>query len=125
MITGIGIDIIEVARIKKVLEKNPAFKEKVFTKHEIEYCESKADPGLSYSVRFAAKEAFMKAMGTGWNHEVSWIEIETITDISGSPKLNISGNTKSAMLNRNISSCHLSLSHEKEYSVACVVLEGS
>ncbi len=124
MIVGIGIDIIEVSRIKKVLEKNPAFKEKVFTQQEIEYCESKADPGLSFSVRFAAKEAFMKALGTGWNHEVSWVEIETVTIPNGPPVLKISGKTKAAMLSRNIVTCHLSLSHEKEYSVASVVLEG-
>jgi holo-[acyl-carrier protein] synthase len=125
MIAGIGVDIIEVARIKRVLEKNPAFRSKVFTEQEIEYCESKADPGLSYSVRFAAKEAFMKALGTGWNHEVSWSEIETVMRPDGSPELIISGNTKAALINRDIINCHLSLSHEKEYSVACVVLERS
>jgi len=64
-------------------------------------------------------------LGTGWNHEVSWVEIETISTEGGSPELKISGNTKAAMLSRNISSCFLSLSHEKEYSVAMVVLEGS
>lgn len=125
MIAGIGVDIIEVARIKRVLEKNPTFRSKVFTEQEIEYCESKADPGLSYAARFAAKEAFMKALGTGWNHEVSWSEIETVLPAKGSPELVISGNTKAAMLSRNIVSCYLSLSHEKEYSVACVVLEKS
>ncbi len=125
MIAGIGVDIIEVARIKRVLEKNPAFRSKVYTEQEIAYCESKADPGLSYAVRFAAKEAFMKALGTGWNHEVSWSEIETVICSGGSPELVISGNTKVALQSRNITNCHLSLSHEKEYSVACVVLEKS
>jgi holo-[acyl-carrier protein] synthase len=123
MIAGIGIDIIEVSRIRKVLEKNPAFRQRVFSETEITYCESKADPAMSYAVRFAAKEAFMKALGTGWNHEVSWIEIETVSPPSGPPVLRISGTTKAAMESRDILNCHLSLSHEKDYSVACVVLE--
>lgn len=123
MIAGIGIDIIEVARIKRVLEKNPAFRSRVFSEQEIEYCESKADSGMSYAVRFAAKEAFMKALGTGWNHEVSWCEIETRIVSGGAPELIISGNTKNAMLSRDIAFCHLSLSHEKDYAVASVVLE--
>jgi len=125
MIAGIGIDIIEVARIKRVLEKNPAFRQKVFTNQEIDYCESKADPGMSYAVRFAAKEAFMKALGTGWNHEVSWVEIETIISKESSPELRIHGITKTALTKRNITSLFLTLSHEKEYAVACVVLERS
>jgi holo-[acyl-carrier protein] synthase len=105
------------------LEKQPGFRTKVFSEQEIAYCESKADPSQSYAARFAAKEAFMKALGTGWNHEVSWVEIETISKEGGSPELMISGNTKAAMQSRNISKCFLSLSHEKEYSVALVVLE--
>jgi holo-[acyl-carrier protein] synthase len=125
MIAGIGIDIIEVARIKRVLESNPAFRYKVFSEQEIEYCESKADPGMSYAVRFAAKEAFMKALGTGWNHEVSWAEIETVSEKNGFPRLVIKGTTNEALKKRNISKCHLSLSHEKEYAVASVVLEAS
>jgi len=125
MITGIGIDIIENNRVRKVMEANPVFKETIFTEKEIAYCEKKADSALSYAARFAAKEAFMKALGTGWNHEVSWIEIETIIEDDNSPKLNIMGKTLLAMQSRNIASCFLSISHEKDYSVACVVLERS
>ena len=125
MIAGIGIDIIEIARIRRVLEKTPAFREKVFSVEEIHYCESKADPVMSYAVRFAAKEAFMKALGTGWNHEVSWAEIETVNDENGTPVLRISGATETALISRNIVFCHLSLSHEKDYAVASVVLERS
>jgi len=123
MIAGIGIDIIEINRIRRVLEKNPAFQQKVFSEQEIQYCVSKADPSMSFAARFAAKEAFMKALGTGWNHEVSWVEIETVINKNGSPSLSITGKTRMTLTARNITSCHLSLSHEKEYSVACVVLE--
>ena len=125
MIAGIGIDIIEVARIKRVCEKNPEFCNKVFSEKEITYCESKADPGLSYAARFAAKEAFMKALGTGWNEEVAWKDIETEISEAGAPSLTIQGNTKKALEIRKIEVVHVSLSHEKEYAVACVVLEKS
>lgn len=123
MIAGIGIDIIDINRIRRVLEKNPAFRQKVFSEREIEYCESKADCCLSYAARFAAKEAFMKALGTGWNHEVSWAEIETVVNDKGSPTLNIEGRTRQTLAAKNITSCHLSLSHEKDYAVAFVILE--
>jgi holo-[acyl-carrier protein] synthase len=125
MIAGIGTDIIEICRVKRVIEKNPAFTSKVYTKGEIAYCESKADPGLSYAARFAVKEAFMKALGTGWNHEVAFRDIETVTNPDGSPTLVISGATKTAMDKRNIIAMHVSISHEKQYAVACVVLEKS
>jgi holo-[acyl-carrier protein] synthase len=125
MISGIGIDIIEIARIRKAIESNPGFAQRIFSPSEIEYCESKADSIVSYAARFAAKEAFMKALGTGWNHEVSWVEIETLTKENGKPELVISGRTKATLVSRHITSCHLSLSHEKGYAVANVVLESS
>lgn len=123
MIAGIGIDIIDVNRIRKVLDHNPAFRQKVFSEQEIAYCESKKDPAMSYAVRFAAKEAFMKALGTGWNHEVRWVEIETVSSGEAAPFLRISGLTEQTMLSRKITGCHLSLTHEKDYAVASVVLE--
>jgi holo-[acyl-carrier protein] synthase len=123
MIAGIGIDIIEITRVKKVIDNNPSFVRKIFSENEIQYCESKADPSLSFAVRFAAKEAFMKALGTGWNSEVSWVEIETVTDEKGKPELIISGKTYITLINKNIVNCHLSLSHEKGYAVANVILE--
>ncbi len=125
MIAGIGIDIIEINRIRRVLEQNPAFRQKVYSEQEIAYCETKADPCLSYAARFAAKEAFMKALGTGWNHEVSWVEIETVVEDKSAPRLVISGRTKQTLESKSISNCHLSLSHEKDYSVACVILESN
>ena len=123
MIAGIGIDIIEVARVKRLLERNPEFKDRVYSQAEIDYCESKADPGMSYAVRFAAKEAFMKALGTGWNHEVAFKDIETVNRPDGSPEMVIHDNTRKAMEKRHISNIHISLSHEKDYAVAYVVLE--
>jgi len=123
MIVGIGVDIIEVARIKRQLELNPEFQYRIFSDREIDYCEARADSGLSYAVRFAAKEAFMKALGTGWNNEVSWREIESLKDDKGAPHLHISGRTAVAVKQRGISAMHVSMSHEKEYAVAVVILE--
>jgi holo-[acyl-carrier protein] synthase len=125
MIFGTGIDIIDIERVRKVYDNHPAFKHKIFTDREIAYCESKADPGMSYAVRFAAKEAFMKALGTGWNHEVSWVEIEIVSSDNGKPLLEISGHTNEKLTSLKISACHLSLSHEKGFAVANVILETS
>ena len=79
MIIGIGTDIAEVTRIAKSIEKK-GFKEKVFSKMEIAYCEAKANKAESYTARFAAKEAFLKAAGTGWINELNLFEIEIVND---------------------------------------------
>jgi holo-[acyl-carrier protein] synthase len=123
MIAGIGTDIIEIARIKRAIERNSGFCDKIFTDGEITYCETKADPGISYAARFAVKEAFMKALGTGWNHEVAFKDIETVSQEDGAPRLVIHGNTKIAFDKRGIDTMHVTISHEKEYAVATVVLE--
>ncbi|MFB3844907.1 MAG: holo-ACP synthase [Candidatus Cloacimonadaceae bacterium] len=125
MIAGIGIDIIDINRIRRVLANNPSFREKVFSAAEIAYCEAKANPSLSYAVRFAAKEAFMKALGSGWNQDVRWVEIETLNLESGAPELRISGITAETLARKQISRIHVSLSHEKDYAVANVILEQS
>ncbi|HOD17247.1 MAG TPA: holo-ACP synthase [Candidatus Cloacimonadota bacterium] len=125
MIAGIGIDIIDINRIRRVLTNNPSFREKVFSAAEIAYCEAKADPSLSYAVRFAAKEAFMKALGSGWNQDVRWAEIETLNLESGAPEVKVSGITAQTLARKQISKIHVSLSHEKDYAVANVILEQS
>ncbi len=123
MIAGIGTDIIEIARINRAIERNPGFCDKIFTQGEITYCETKANPGTSYAARFAVKEAFMKALGTGWNHEVAFKDIETISMDDGAPRLLIHGNTRIAVEKREINAMHVTISHEKDYAVATVVLE--
>jgi holo-[acyl-carrier protein] synthase len=123
MIIGLGTDIAEVPRIAKSIE-NISFKEKVFSKAEIAYCETKVNKEESYTARFAAKEAFFKALGTGWRGGMSFNEVEVWNDELGKPTLNILGNTAEIVKERNIRIIHVSLSHIKNVAMATVVLEG-
>ena len=122
MILGIGTDIAEVHRIAKSIENN-SFKEKVFSKAEIEYCETKANKAESYTARFAAKEAFFKALGTGWRGGMAFNEVEVWNDELGKPTLNILGTTAELIKEKNIRIIHISLSHIKDVAMATVVLE--
>ncbi|MEC4675913.1 MAG: holo-ACP synthase [Nitrospirota bacterium] len=124
MIYGIGIDIIKIDRLKTVAEKwGEKFLKKVFTKNEIAYCYAKKEPYLSLSVRFAAKEAMIKAIGSGV--PVAFKDIEIMNYDSGRPFIKVSGMLEAFFEKKSIRCAHLSLSHEKEYGVACVILEGS
>lgn len=123
MIHGIGCDLVRVERIRRLLDTNERFVTKVFTPTEILYCSSKADPAQSFAVRFAAKEALMKALGTGWSEGISWQEIEVVAKENGRPELKLSGHTKSLLERRGAFRIQVSLSHEKEFALAFVVLE--
>ncbi|HEY0031464.1 MAG TPA: holo-ACP synthase [Bacteroidia bacterium] len=123
MIIGIGTDIAEVLRIGKSIG-NESFKTKVFSVGEIAYCESKANKAESFAARFAAKEAFFKALGTGWRGGMAFNEVEVVNDEIGKPSLNILGATAEIVKERNIKTIHVSLSHVKELAMATVVLEG-
>ena len=110
MIIGIGTDIAEVARISKSIE-NISFKEKVFSKVEIAYCEAKANKAESFAARFAAKEAFFKALGTGWRGGMAFNEVEVMNDELGKPSLNILGTTAEIIKEKiaNTASCERAL----------------
>ena len=123
MIYGIGIDQIEVQRLKNSFNNTKSFKEKVFSKNEIELCENKPNPTQSYAARFAAKEAFLKALGTGWSDGISWLEIEILNLANGTPHLLVSGKAKEILLSKNITILHVSLSHLKDIASAIVILE--
>ncbi|MDP2276878.1 MAG: holo-ACP synthase [Nitrospirota bacterium] len=122
MIYGIGIDLVKIERMKDVVDKwGRKFLERVFTKNEISYCYEKKNPYLSLSVRFAAKEALIKAIGS--EVPVSLTDIEVVNAASGRPDIKISGKLKEFFSEKSIKQTVLSLSHEKEYGIACVVLE--
>jgi holo-[acyl-carrier protein] synthase len=123
MIIGLGTDIAEVHRIAKSIE-NISFKERVFSKSEIAYCDTKVNKEESYTARFAAKEAFFKALGTGWRGGMSFNEVEVWNDELGKPTLNILGETAKIIKERNIKTIHVSLSHIKNVAMATVILEG-
>jgi len=124
MIVSIGIDIIEVYRIRETISRTPRFAERVFTKRERDYCEAKgAASAQSYAARFAAKEAFLKALKTGWRGKITWHDIEICSDENGVPSLEIEGEAKNLLENLGANRIHLSLSHTTEHAVAQVILE--
>ena len=124
MIIGIGVDIVQIERVRKLVENYSEFMHQVFTAREIEFCQAKADSASSYAARFAAKEAMMKALSTGWNEKVNWLDIEVINEEQGNPILKIKGRTLKLMKKMGVYQTHLSLSHERDYALAFVVLEG-
>jgi holo-[acyl-carrier protein] synthase len=123
MIYGIGIDIVKIDRMRSVVERwGKTFLKRVFTENEIAYCYEKREPFLSLAVRFAAKEALIKAIGS--EIPVSLKEIDVMNYGSGRPFIQVNGRLERFFEEKSIQCAHLSLSHEKEYGVACVVLEG-
>jgi len=123
MILGTGIDIIEVERIATRVGRDNGFKELVFSKDEMSYCDAKASPFEHYAARFAAKEAFLKAVGRGWDSGLQWNEIEIINETNGKPALRISGTTEQMLAPMGIRIIHVSLSHLKSMATAIVILE--
>lgn len=123
MIVGIGTDIVKVERVRRLLERYPNFVERVFCAGEITHCQGKANPEQSYATRFAAKEAVMKALGTGWDGRVNWRDIEVFTDKNGKPDILLRGGALERLTALAADRVHLSLTHEKEYALAFVVLE--
>ena len=124
MIVSIGIDIIEVYRIRETISRTPRFVERVFTAKEREYCEAKgASAAQSFAARFAAKEAFLKALKTGWRGKITWHDIEVLSGIDGVPSLKIVGEANKILENLGANHVHISLSHTTEHAVAQVILE--
>ncbi len=123
MIYGIGIDIIEVERVKKQLVRNVGLKEKIFTDEEITYCESKRHSYRYYAARFAAKEAFFKALGTGWRFGFEFKEIEIRNNELGKPEVVTYGKIQKFMEEKKITNIHISISHIKSVATAYATLE--
>ena len=123
-IFGIGTDIVDVNRIQKLINKNIKFRNKIFSKKEIKYCESKTNKVASYSKRFAAKEAFAKALGVGISKGISFNEIVVNNNKYGAPFIELSGKTKTIVqtLIKKKNKIYLSLSDEKKYALAMVVI---
>ena len=119
--SGVGIDLVEVPRIREMLEKHGArFKERTFTAAEIVYCDACADPAMHYAARFAAKEAAAKALGTGlWSEGVNWTDIEVIREASGNPVLVLHG---AALQHAAERTCLVSLTHTRDLAMAQVIL---
>ncbi len=124
MILSTGIDIVEVYRIAETIARTPRFAIRVFTPDERDYCDAKgAAAAQSYAGRFAAKEAFLKALKTGWRGKITWHDIEVVNDADGVPSLNITGEAQRLLATRGADTVHLSISHTAEHAVAHVIFE--
>jgi holo-[acyl-carrier protein] synthase len=125
MIVGTGIDLCEVERIEKAIAAphGARFRERVFTAGEISYADSKANRGERYAARFAAKEAGMKALGTGWQHGVSWHDFEVVNLASGRPTLRLHGKAGQIAERLGVRNVSLSLTHTSRQGMAFVILE--
>ena len=123
MIFGIGTDLIEVERVAEKMEKKAGFKELVFSPDEIIYCETQTYKYEHYAARFAAKEAFLKAIGTGWRNGTAFNEIEIYNDDEGKPELRFLGHTAKTITEMKLGKIFVSLSHLKTMACAMVIIE--
>lgn len=115
--------MIEVERVSEKMARAEGFRELVFSKKEIEYCEKRKNKFEHYAVRFAAKEAFYKAIGSGWMNGTAFNEIEISNDEKGKPNLTLIGETSQLMEQMKIKAIHVSLTHLKTMAAAVVIVE--
>jgi holo-[acyl-carrier-protein] synthase len=124
-IMKLGNDIIEIERIRQAIERSSSFVERVYTPHEIDYCESRNKGRYeSFAGIYAAKEAFIKALGTGMRHG-SWQDIEIYHDELGAPLIRLQDTFKNIYETLGYTNIHVSISHCKEYAISTVILEGA
>ncbi|MEO6390655.1 MAG: holo-ACP synthase [Pyrinomonadaceae bacterium] len=123
MIISTGIDIIEVARIREALKRTARFVDRVFTPDERAYCDSRGGAAQHYAARFAAKEAALKALGTGWSGGISWHDVEVMSRENGAPYLVLSGGALEVFHRLTGRHLHLSMSHTNEHAIAQVIIE--
>ncbi|HLC16157.1 MAG TPA: holo-ACP synthase [Thermodesulfovibrionia bacterium] len=122
MIYGIGVDIVKIERIRKAVERqSQKFLARVFTENEIDFCYKRSDPYQAFAARFAAKEALLKSVGKGILNPLLDIDIRNLD--TGKPYIHLSGKLERFFMENKLHPIHLSLSHEKEYAVALVVVE--
>jgi holo-[acyl-carrier protein] synthase len=124
MIIAIGIDLVEVSRLEEVFaRRGDRFRARVFTESEINYCESLGSKFASYAARFAAKEAVMKALGTGWSEGVGWKDIEVVSQPAIAPAIELHNRALDRMREIGAARVHVSLTHSGDLAMAQVVLE--
>ncbi len=123
-VAGLGVDLARIERFRRLIsEHKESVIERLFTPDEQAYALRKVDPAPFLAARFAAKEAFLKALGLGLRQGVSWREIEVVKDEAGKPMLELQGKTAQIFAERGGGTLHLSLTHDGDYAVASVVLE--
>lgn len=125
MISGTGIDIVDISRFERfVRENNELLFNRLFTLRESAYCANKRRSAQHYAIRFAAKEAFLKALGTGLRDGLAWRDMEVVNDPFGKPELHLTGRAEEIFRQRELTRIFLSLSHDGNFAVASVILEG-
>jgi holo-[acyl-carrier protein] synthase len=124
VIFGIGVDVVDINRFDRfVRDENTPLLQRLFTASELSYCAARKHRGQHYALRFAAKEAFLKALGTGLREGLSWHDIEVVNDHLGKPGLQLTGKACEKYTGLGLSSSFLSLSHDANCAIAMVVLE--
>jgi holo-[acyl-carrier protein] synthase len=124
VIAGVGVDLVRIERFRRfVQEKKHGLLERLFTAGEQGYALAKRDPSPHLAARFAAKEAYLKALGLGLREGISWHEMEVVNDGLGCPSLRLTGRAAEIFRERGLVSAHLSYTHDGDYAVATVVLE--
>lgn len=124
-ILGIGTDIIECLRIAQMIERHgELFLNRVYTPHEIEYCSARKAATQHYAGRFAAKEAVLKALGTGWTRGVQWHDIEVRNELGGKPRIALGGGAREMCVQLGISEMLITISHCRSYATAYALAVG-
>lgn len=118
---GLGVDIVEIARMRRILQKTPSFARKVFSQAEQDYCNGKANPATHYALRFAAKEAVVKALGTGFSDGIWVNDIEVVRNRNGRPTVRLSGRALEVAQEKGVREITLSLSYTHTDAVACAM----
>lgn len=120
MVAGIGTDITHIERIKKL---SPEALDRILTERESEYCNRFQSPHERVAGRFAAKEAILKALGTGWSQGIGWQQIEILPDPSGAPQATLRGPALARLASLGATRCRVSISHQGDYAVAFAILD--
>lgn len=124
MIIGTGVDLVEIDRFRKVIERlKDRFILRVFTANEQQFCKEHRDPVPHFAVRFAAKEALFKALGTGWAKGVTWLDVEVRRERQDAPTMLLHGEAQRLSSAMGANKVHLSLSHSDQWAIAMVILE--
>ncbi len=126
MIFGIGTDIVDISRFQRFIDQgNTPLLERLFTERERLTCQARKGSAACLAARFAAKEAFLKALGSGLRDGLSWQDMEVVNDVLGKPELHLTGKALEIFRDIKLGTPFLSLSHDGGFAVAMVVLEGS
>lgn len=124
MISGVGFDLVSVARIALLLATDDAFETRTFTVREREACAERADRAMALAARLAAKEACFKALGTGWSPGISFLQVEVSRDDGAPPRLHLTGGAEARARELGIVRLHVTLTHEGSFAGAAVIAEG-